>query len=143
MKRLILILVALVAGFSLWYYRLHPLQTRVDLGNQTYYVDLAITAAEKSRGLANRDSLAPNRGMLFVWDHKEIFPFWMKGMRFPIDIIWIDDDTIVDITHNAPIVTDLPYPIYHPQVPVNKVLEINAGLSAQLEIAVGDKISIK
>ena len=98
MKKLIVITAIFAIGiFSLWYYTRHPLQTTVSIRNKTFVVDVAVTAKEKELGLGNRDSLAADHGMLFIYDHKEVFPFWMKNMRFPIDIIWIDDQTIVDI----------------------------------------------
>jgi len=146
MKKLIVITAILAIGiFSLWYYTRHPLQTTVTVRNTTFIVDVAVTAKEKELGLGNRDSLAADHGMLFVYDHKEIFPFWMKNMRFPIDIIWIDDQTIVDISRNVP-VSDKPVrdlPIYHPSMPIDKVLELPAGTSDRVGIIIGDKITIK
>lgn len=146
MKKLIAIVAVVVVGiFSLWFYSRHPLQTTVAVRNTTFIVDVAITAKEKEIGLGYRESLAADHGMLFVYDHKEVFPFWMKNMHFPIDIIWIDDRTIVDITKNIPIsgkpLSELP--IYHPTAPADKVLEINAGLTDRYGISVGDKIIIK
>jgi len=142
MKRILILSASLLLLFTVWYYWSHPLKTSVIINNYRFYVELALTDSEKERGLGFRDSLALNQGMLFVWDHKEIFPFWMKGMRFPIDIIWIADTTIVDITHSAPVVTNGRYVTYPPQVPVNKVLEINAGLAQQYGISEGDTITI-
>lgn len=146
MKKLVLVGVVVAVGiFSLWYYTKRPLVTTVAVGNSTFTVDVAVTAREKEIGLGNRDSLASGQGMLFVYDHKERYPFWMRGMRFPIDILWIDDKTIVDISKNVP-VSDKPVkdlPLYHPVVPADKVLEINAGLSDKFGITVGNTIKIK
>ncbi len=146
MKKLIVVAGIFAIGvFSLWYYTRHPLVTTVTVRNTSFAVDVAVTRKEKEVGLGFRDSLAPDRGMLFVYDHKEVFPFWMKNMRFPIDIIWIDDRTIVDISKNVP-VSDKPVgelPIYHPIVPVDKVLEVNAGVTDTYNIAIGDKVVIK
>ncbi len=145
MKKLISIAVVLVGIFSIWFYSRHPLQTTVAVRNTTFIVDVAVTPKEKEVGLGNKKSLAADHGMLFVYDHKEVFPFWMKNMRFPIDIIWIDDRTIVDISKNVPVsdkpVTELP--IYHPNVPIDKVLELPAGTTDRVGIIIGDKITIK
>ena len=145
MKKLIAITIILVGIFSIWFYSRHPLQTTVAVRNSTFIVDIAITAKEKEIGLGYRESLPSDHGMLFVYDHKEIYSYWMRNMKFPIDIVWIDDRTIVDITKNVPVsgkpVSELP--IYHPIVPADKVLEINAGLSDRYGIFVGDKIIIK
>lgn len=146
MKRaVIFVVITLLGFFFLWFYTKHPLQTTVTIRNTIFTVDVAVTGKEKEVGLGNRDSLALDRGMLFAYDHKERYPFWMKGMRFSIDIIWIDDRTIVDITKNvqpstAPIEQ---LPIYHPIVPVDKVLEVNAGLADQYGISIGDTVGIK
>lgn len=146
MKKLIVVFFVLAVGaFSFWYYTRHPLVTTVTVKNTTFTVDVAVTAKEKEVGLGYRDSLAPDRGMLFVYDHKERYPFWMRAMRFPIDIVWIDDRTIVDISKNVP-VSDKPVeqlPLYHPNVPVDKALEINAGLSDAYGISIGDSVKIK
>lgn len=146
MRKLFLFVLLLTAGlFSLLYYTNHPLVTTVAIRNTTFTVDVAVTGKEKEVGLGGRDTLAPDRGMLFVYDHKERYPFWMRNMKFPIDIIWIADTTIVDITKNVPI-SDKPVeqlPIYHPVVPVDKVLEITAGLSETYGFVVGDTVKIK
>ena len=144
MKKLIVIATVVVGIFTLWFYSRHPLQTTVTIQNTTFVVDLAVTNKEKERGLGGRDSLAPNHGMLFVYDHKEPYSYWMKDMRFPIDIIWIDDKTIVDITRNVAL-SDKPLeqlPIYHPLAPVNKVLELNAGTVDRLGIQIGELVKI-
>ncbi|MEK7544440.1 MAG: DUF192 domain-containing protein [Patescibacteria group bacterium] len=146
MKEFVIILiVSAIAIFSLWFYTKHPLQTTVTIRDVKFVVDVAITPKEKEVGLGHRDSLAPNRGMLFVYDIKARYPFWMRDMRFPIDILWIDDRTIVDITKQAP-ASDKPFnqlPIYHPLKPVDKVLELNAGAADKYGISIGDKIIIK
>lgn len=145
MKILIAAAGILITLFSLWFYTRHPLQTTVSIRDATFIVDVAVTGKEKEIGLGGRDMLTAHRGMLFVYDHKERYPFWMRNMKFPIDIIWIADTTIVDITKNVP-VSDKPVeqlPIYHPVVPVDKVLEITAGLSETYGFAVGDTVKIK
>lgn len=146
MKKLIIILIVGTIGlFSLWFYTKHPLQTTVTVRNTTFIVDVAITAKEKEVGLGFRNSLAQNHGMLFVYTNKERYPFWMRNMWFPIDMLWIDDRTIVDISKNVP-TSDKPVnqlPIYHPTVPVDKVLELPAGTVDRVGIVIGDKITIK
>lgn len=145
MKRAAVITLLLIALFSLWYYARNPLTTTATIRNASFIVDVAVTPKEKEVGLGGRRSLDAHRGMLFVYDHKERYPFWMRNMRFPIDIIWIADKTVVDITKNVP-VSDLPVeslPIYHPSVPVDMVLEVNAGLCNAHGISVGDSVTIK
>jgi uncharacterized protein len=83
--------------------------------------------------------------MLFVFDKADYYSFWMKNMKFPIDIIFIRGDKIVSISKNAvaPKSADASLPIYKPEAPVDKVLEINSGLSDKHNIKKGDKVEIK
>ena len=96
-------------------------------------------------GLSERSSLAQDQGMLFVFENPGYHNFWMKNMKFPIDIIFIKDDKIVNIVENAtpPISENTNPPILKPDGPINKVLEINAGLSGKYNIKKGAKIEIK
>ncbi len=146
MKKFYILLGIVAIGlFAVWYYGRHPLQTTVTIRGTTYAVDVAVTPKEKEIGLGFRDSLEQDRGMLFVFDTKALHPFWMRNMRFPIDILWIDDRTIVDISKHVP-PSDKPVgqlPIYHPAKPVDKVLELAAGQADVHGIAVGDMVIIK
>ena len=115
------------------------------INNQTFKVLLAETSAQQIKGLSDREKLDQDTGMLFVFPQKAPYSFWMKNMKFAIDIIYIDDDTIVDIFNNVPLPqADInPLPTYSPQADANYVLEINANLSKKYGFKVGDKVSFK
>ncbi|MFH1366871.1 MAG: DUF192 domain-containing protein [Patescibacteria group bacterium] len=102
--------------------------------------EIAKSQAEKIKGLSNRDELASDRGMIFVYDQEEIPSFWLKETRFPLDIIWIKDDVIVDLTENAPIDAGPNFKTYSPKTAVTRVLEVNAGFCQKQGIAVGQKV---
>jgi uncharacterized protein len=144
MRRYPLVIISsiLLVLFLIGYYIKNPLITRVSINGHVIPVELAVTNEEKQRGLGYRDSLDPNSGMLFVYGHPEQYGFWMKGMRFPIDIIWIADNLVVDISHNVPVATTSTIPHYAPKVPVNKVLEVNAGKARQWGIEIGHRVEI-
>jgi uncharacterized membrane protein (UPF0127 family) len=142
MKKIIIICVILLFIGVAWYYIRHPLETRIQIGHTIFTVELAITAAEKEKGLGYRDNLGKNHGMLFPYDHPEKYSFWMKGMRFPIDILWIRDSKIVDISKNVPVATTSVLPVYSPREPVNQVLELGAGTSDQEGIKTGDTLQV-
>ncbi|MBN1169301.1 DUF192 domain-containing protein [Candidatus Woesebacteria bacterium] len=120
--------------------------------NKTLFVgDNKIKAAiaddpEETRiGLSDTKELCEDCGMYFDLGYKDTIPtFWMKDMSFPIDIIWIDDGKIVDITKNIPApepgMNDAELPRYRPSHVVDNVLEVNAGYSDQLGIQIGDTI---
>ena len=92
------------------------------------------------QGLSGKDSLPPNHGRLFVYDHQEQYEFWMKGMKFPLDFIWIADHTVVNITENVPAPTGLMPAIVKPYVDVDKILEVTAGTITKSGIKVGDTV---
>lgn len=127
----------------LWFYVKNPLTTKVIIQGHEFLVDVAVTNAEKEKGLGYRKSLGENNGMIFPYDHYEQYTFWMKGMNFPIDIIWIRDNSIVDISKNVPVSTNGYLPTYAPSMPVNKILEVNAGISDKYGIKIGDLVTIR
>jgi len=142
MKKILLLLLLSLGLFTVWFYIRHPLTTRVEIRGHTFNVDVAVTGKEKELGLGYRDHLDEGSGMIFPYDHKEQYRFWMKGMRFPLDIIWIRDNSIVDISKNVPVAYPGAYPEYMPSVPVNKVLELNAGTADRIGATIGDLVRI-
>lgn len=142
MKKAAIIGIILLSIALLRYYRVHPLATQVEIRGNRFIVELAVTDEEKKQGLGYRDSLLNNRGMLFVYDHPEQYSFWMKGMRFPLDIIWIHDKKIIDISANVPVREGDAIPVRSPKLPVSQILEVNAGTIDRLGIQVGDDVKI-
>ncbi|MBU1203326.1 DUF192 domain-containing protein [Patescibacteria group bacterium] len=105
--------------------------------------DLEIASDNQSRrlGLAGRDFLADNQAMLFIFPEKSKPAFWMKGMKFDIDLLWIDNQTIVDYEKNMPAVAnDFELRRYYPVLEVDKVMELPAGTIDSLGIKKGDII---
>jgi len=115
------------------------------INDQEFKLDVADTDTEKENGLSNRSDLPQDRGMLFIFDKPDYYSFWMKNMKFPIDIIFIRDGAIVTIYSNLehPTPTEQNPPIYQPKSPANMVLEINAGLSSKYGFKEGDKIELE
>lgn len=113
----------------------------------TVSIEVSDDKDERSRGLSFRDSLPEDQGMLFIFDKPDKYRFWMRRVKFPLDFIWINGDTIVDLLPNVPIpLPDTPdsvLPLYGPVVPINRVLEVNAGYIAKHGIKVGDKLELE
>jgi hypothetical protein len=132
-----LILIALIFPL-LVYFQFSP--KKVCFENTCITADVARTGASRSRGLGFRDSLAQNRGMLFIWDKEASYGIWMKNMRFPIDIIWLDKDKkIVDIKRDAqPCVTACK--ISRPSGLAQYVIEVNSGFCEAHQVAPGGEI---
>lgn len=113
---------------------------RLVSGNKTIFVEIVKTEVTRAQGLSGRKSLLEESGMLFVFDQPDFYYFWMKGMNFPIDIVWLDKNyQIIDITKNLP-------PESYPAQVTNKtpaqfVLEINGGLADKYGLKIGDKFT--
>ena len=115
----------------------------LEINSHKFEVEIADTPLAQSRGLAGRDSLGEDRGMLFVFPDMAIRSFWMKGMKFPLDIVWIRGDQVVGISENLPLSVGFEAPLYISPEPIDKVLEINGNLVKKLDIREGDKIVLK
>ena len=81
----------------------HPIVAETTLRGRTFRIEIADTAAKRELGLGERDSLAADAGMYFPLGAAQRWMFWMKGMRFPIDIIWLNEGKVVDIHHSPQI----------------------------------------
>lgn len=117
-----------------------------DINGNIFNVEIADSVFSRFRGLRGRESLDEDKGMLFIFEEKSSPVFWLKGVKFPLDIIWIDDDIVVGIEENATSEKSIPaegIKLYSfKDRPVNMVLEINAGFSDKLDISVGDKVMV-
>ena len=117
----------------------------VRIGSAEFAVELAITSQEQIQGLSDRLALAPDTGMLFVYEQEGHRSFWMKNMHFPLDILWISEDcTVAGASLNVPppepgqALAQLP--TYSPEAPVQYVLEINAGEVTTRGVTAGDQV---
>ena len=107
------------------------------IGAKEINIQIADNDEERSKGLSGVTSLGESEGMLFVFDSKDVTPsFWMKGMKIPLDIIWIDDGKIVKIDNNVPFSNQ--EKLYTPGQPIDYVLEVNVGFSDKNSLKIGD-----
>lgn len=119
-------------------------QSTVTINNQAFIVSVAKTPQEKEVGLSNRASLASGSGMLFQFDGPGFYSFWMKNMKFPIDMIFIKDKKVVTVLKNLqppPSETNTPA-VYSSDEPSDAVLEINAGSAEKYKIKKGDEVKL-
>jgi len=88
---------------------------------------------ERELGLSYFKNLPQDQGMLFLYDKPGIYPFWMKGMNFPLDIIWLKSgqDGGYRVIYVAENVLPSSYPnSINPKMDADAVLEINSGLAS-------------
>ncbi|NNL68259.1 MAG: DUF192 domain-containing protein, partial [Myxococcales bacterium] len=74
----------------------------VTIRGTTVAVEIAATPAERAQGLSGREALEPGHGMLFLHEEPGAHGYWMKDMRFAIDILWLRSGRIVDVAHRVP-----------------------------------------
>lgn len=111
-----------------------------------FTVDIADSVDEQTLGLGDVDVLPANHGMLFVYSQADVYTFWMRNVEYPIDIIWLRDGTVVDITANVPPESPTTalseYRVYSPKQPVNMVLEVGSGVAEEAGITIGQHLTI-
>lgn len=118
-------------------------QPKADINGGTITLLIAKTDEEQHQGLSDRESLPQDTGMLFLFPHPDYYLFWMRHMKFPLDIIYINNNKVVTVFEN---VKNPPYsmenpPIIRPKEPANRALEVNAGIVKKYKIKVGDTIT--
>lgn len=141
LKLYILIVAAIACSAIFLRYKQAQLgSAEVIIGGKWINAEVAQSASARERGLSGRTGLKEGSGMLFVFPEKGVYPFWMKGMLFPIDIIWIDGNAIVDIAPNLPPpeVASPNIRLYEPRAAADYVLEVPAGYAASSRWKIGD-----
>ena len=118
--------------------------SKIIVGDKELAVEVVREEIDLKNGLSNRDQIG-SEGMLFILPFRRKVSFWMKDMRFPLDMIWIKDGKVVEITKDVSPPTreyndDSSLILYSPQEDVDQVLEVMAGNSDQWGISVGDTI---
>lgn len=117
----------------------------VKVGSSAISVDIADTPEKLEKGLSIKDYLGPEQGMLFIVQKNSRPVFWMKDMKFGIDILWIDDGKIVAIHENAqpqPNVSEDRLTKYRPPQVVDYVLEVQSGFTKRNQIIVGTPVEL-
>ena len=115
--------------------------TTVQVGGLEVQITVAQTPLERQRGLSGHESLAPDEGMLFVFPEDGKYAFWMKDMRFSIDIVWLSADG--GIIYMAQNVSPDTYPAnFAPPTPARYVLELPAGFVGRNNVSVGDIVRL-
>ena len=121
---------------------------RVKIDDVAFEVEVVDTQLLRDRGLTGRRYLEERKGMLFIPDGPYAGDFWMKGMLFPLDFIWIGSDCrVVDINVYAtvpdPGTPDDEIRRYGSYPRAAYTLEVNAGESDRFGIRVGDKVKFE
>lgn len=117
----------------------------ITINSATFKLLIAQTYSEQAKGLSGLSSLPADQSMLFIFDNPGNHGFWMRGMKFPLDIIFLLDNKVVAVHENLhpAAVNDPNPPQWGSEVLADKVLEINAGLAEKYDIKVGDTADVQ
>ena len=111
----------------------------VTVDGNVFKVQVSDDADERRQGLSGQDALDNDEGMIFVFDRPGMHGFWMKDMKFSIDIIWIDEN--LRVVHLEEAVSPSTFPeSFVPSVDALYVLEIYTGQAAAQGIDLGDAV---
>lgn len=142
------VVAGVVIGFNIWNKNVHSKIASVNTNSRTIQlagkiikVKIADTPELREMGLSGREGLAEDEGMLFIFDSDAKYQFWMKDMRFPIDILWLSDKgEVVDIRAS---VSPSTFPtVFAPNSPARYVLELRAGFTETNALKLGDIVGL-
>jgi uncharacterized membrane protein (UPF0127 family) len=124
------------------------LHAKVVVNGFDVMTDIALTSEQQTKGLDVKNNLTENQGMLFVFQQPYRYGFWMIGMKFPIDIVWLDSNGVVThIEHSLkpcpPASSNLACPVYFPEKDSQYVLETVAGFSMKHNVRLGTHVSFE
>ena len=121
-----------------------PITATATIAGREIQLEVASTFKEQEKGLMFRPPLPDDRGMLFPFTPARPTAFWMKNTPSPLDIIFLLDGEVKAIARNATTCQSDPCPIY-PEggVVADNVIEVRAGLTQELGLKEGDRISVK
>jgi hypothetical protein len=121
-------------------------KTEVSVAGNVFYADVAATPFKQAKGLSGREKLGDSEAMLFVFRKPSLRVFWMRGMKIPIDIVWIRENVVIGIVGNVlpePGISYLKLKRYSSPSAADMVLEVAAGVAKKMNINVDDSVSVK
>jgi hypothetical protein len=136
---LLIFFIIFLAGMIFFGYFAIKNRSVVEINGHKFFTQVATTQVEQALGLGQRNGMRENEGMLFDFKEMRRHAFWMKDMKFNLDIIWIADQRIVyiakNVSYNSP-------RIIKPEVDADKVLEIRGGISEKYDFKIGDEVVV-
>jgi len=138
----VIVLFALALGFSWAFNNYYNNLNEVCFEENCFVVEIVDSVEERQQGLMFRESLDRDKGMLFIFEQSGVYAFWMKNTLIPLDIIWINSEKeIVFIAKDAqPCEADEACQSINPGKEALYVLEVNAGVTTEINLEVGDKL---
>lgn len=121
-----------------------PALGNVTLRGERFAVEVVADDASRARGLMFRESMAADRGMLFVFEFEQPLAFWMRNTKIPLDILYFDRDRkLVGMHVDVPPCRTVQCPTYPSDRPAQWTVELNAGTAKRLGVQLGDVVEIE
>ena len=139
---LFLVLIVLSVLYVLFMQRPKQYNQEITVGNTAVHIAIADDVSEQINGLSGVGKLCRDCGMLFVFPQAKLQRFWMHGMQFPLDFVFIRDSRIVELAENVQVkdgsgnVSQI-----HSLEEADMVLELPAGFVAKNNISIGSPLS--
>lgn len=134
----IIVSLAVIAGGTFLVVKMNEDQESLKLHGQRYHISVMRTDEELQKGLSGTDSLPSGQAMVFAFANDAKWGIWMKDMKYPIDIVWLDSDRqVVHLVENAP-PSSYPSTTFTPPVNSRYVIELPSGTIEKTGIAIGD-----
>lgn len=130
------ILLAIAATLIIVTQMVQP-KTHIQLGDGVFDARIALTEADREKGLSGVTSLGETEALILVYNADSMWPIWMKNMDIPIDIVWLDQSKkVVDILQNVS--PDEGTDVTHiPRTKARYVIELAAGTAKSKVIHIG------
>ena len=142
---LILLVIIVVFAMGKKIYDSFWSKATIKIGGQEVRVLVADTPARRFKGWSDQKDMGKYGGMLFVFPTAVRYAMVMRDMRFPLDIVWLDNGKVVDIAPNLPPEPNVPedkLTVYGARASSTMVLELQAGFRDRTGIKIGDEVRI-
>ena len=138
-SRIAILCLLIVGAGCLWYTyvltnRDQGSHERYRIGREWYVLETVATEEARAKGLGGREGLCFRCGMLFLFETSGRYGFWMKDMRFDIDILWVNQGQVVYKVSKASFQDQTT--TYTPPIEADSVIEVLPDSG----IEVGDKV---
>ncbi|MGL4621951.1 DUF192 domain-containing protein [Chroococcidiopsis sp.] len=120
-----------------------PVSAKAQISGQEIELEVAQTAHQQSMGLMYRGELSETRGMLYTIDPPRPVKVSMQNMRFPVDVVYLQNGQIAAIQVEAKPCDAIACPTYSSKATVDQMIQLRSGATAELGLEVGDRVPIR
>lgn len=136
-----MIVTALIGFVSYSFWTSAFVSTPVTIGPKTFYADVANTDELRKIGLVGRNTLDEDQALLLMYDREDVWPVRTKGLKYPIDIVWINSmKKVVYIARKAQPST---VNVYKPHGKSRYILQLTAGSIDKYNILPGKTVGFE